>query len=156
MSDKQARAALDDIVAALNRSQSQALGGELVRRFVEQVYIPQKYENGDWRNASGADAEYLFRRFVLPRIGDSRCRDLKAERLRAILRDLASAGRDYAEVKRVRLAIKDMIRKMVAEEYLSVNVAEDLKTPKFAKRSDRSRLLRVWSDFKAGEGNRDK
>src|SRR5258708_19447338 len=44
---KQARTALDDIVAALNRNPVHALGAEPVRRFVEQVYIPQKYENGD-------------------------------------------------------------------------------------------------------------
>jgi integrase len=39
--------------------------------------------------------------------------------------------------------MKDMVRKMVAEEYLAVSIAEDLKTPKIAKRSDRSRLRRV-------------
>jgi integrase len=143
MTEKQARTALDDIVAVLNRRHSQALGSELVRRFVEQMYIPQKYENGEWREASGQDAEYLFRRFICPSIGDSRCRDLKAEDLRTILRDLANAGRMYEEIKKVRLAMKDMIRKMVAEGYLQVNIAADLKTPKFAKRSDRSRLRRV-------------
>lgn len=72
MAEKEARSALDDIVSQLNRSQSQALGGELVRRFIEQVYIPQKYENGDWREASGQDAEYLFRRFITPEIGTIR------------------------------------------------------------------------------------
>jgi hypothetical protein len=54
-----------------------------VRRFVEQVYIPQKYENADWRKATGHEAEYLFRRSILPEIGEFRCRDLKAEHLRA-------------------------------------------------------------------------
>ena len=54
------RIALDDIVAVLNRNPAHALGAEPVRRFVEQVYIPQKYENGDWRRASGQEAEYLF------------------------------------------------------------------------------------------------
>ena len=57
---------LDDIVAALNRNPAHVLGVEPVRRFVEQVYIPQKYENGDWRKGSGQEAEYLFRRSVLP------------------------------------------------------------------------------------------
>lgn len=143
MTEKQARTALDDIVAVLNRGHLQVLGSELVRRFVEQMYIPQKYENGEWRAASGQDAEYLFRRFILPSIGDCRCRDLKAEDLRTILRELANAGRMYEEIKKVRLAMKDMIRKMVAEGYLQVNIAADLKTPIFAKRSDRSRLRRV-------------
>jgi hypothetical protein len=54
-----------------------------VRRFVEQVYIPQKYENADGRKATGQEAEYLFRRSILPEIGKFRCRDLKAEHLRA-------------------------------------------------------------------------
>src|ERR1039457_7172764 len=36
--EKQARTALDDIVAVLNRNPAHALGGEPVRRFVEQVY----------------------------------------------------------------------------------------------------------------------
>src|SRR5947208_5227131 len=49
MDEKGARTALDDIVAALNRNPAHALGAEPVRRFIEQVYIPQKYENGDWR-----------------------------------------------------------------------------------------------------------
>jgi len=62
MSEKQARTALDDRMALLNRNPAHALGAEPVRRFVEQVYIPQKYENGDWRKASGQEAEYLFRR----------------------------------------------------------------------------------------------
>ena len=58
---------LDDIVAALNRNPAHVLGVEPVRRFVEQVYIPQKYENGDWRKGSGQEAEYLFRRSVCRR-----------------------------------------------------------------------------------------
>ena len=53
MDEKQARIGLDDIVALLNRNPAHALGAEPVRRFVEQVYIPRKYENGDWRKASG-------------------------------------------------------------------------------------------------------
>jgi hypothetical protein len=83
MDEKQARIALDDIVSALNKTHSQSLGSELVRRFVNNVYIPQKYENGDWRKASGQEAEYLFTNFILPEIGEFRCRDLKAENLRA-------------------------------------------------------------------------
>src|SRR5262249_45088300 len=76
-------------------------------------------------------------------IGELRCRDLKAEHLRGILRKLAQLGKSYEAVGKVRLAIKDVVRKMVAEEYLSTNIAEDLKTPKMAPRSDRSRLRRV-------------
>ena len=37
----------------------------------------------------------------------------------------------------------DMVRKMVAEGYLTSNIAEGLKTPKAARRSDRFRLRRV-------------
>jgi hypothetical protein len=70
MNEKQARTALDDIIASLNRNPAHAQGAELVRRFVEQVYIPQKYENGDWRRASGQEAEYLFRRSILSEIGE--------------------------------------------------------------------------------------
>src|SRR3954471_2978059 len=39
LDEKQARIALDDIVAALNKNPAHALGAEPVRRFVEQVYI---------------------------------------------------------------------------------------------------------------------
>jgi hypothetical protein len=98
MNDSQARTALDDIVALLNRNPAHAQGTELVRRFVEQVYIPQKYENGDWRRASGQEAEYLFRRSILSEIGELRCRDLKAEHLRAVLRKLAGGSGDGALV----------------------------------------------------------
>ena len=143
MDEKQARIALDDIVASLNRSPVHTLGAELVRRFVEQVFIPQKYENGDWRKATGQEAEYLFRRSVLPEIGEIRCRDLKAEHLRAVLRNLASTGLSYESVSKVRFAMHDMVKRMVAEEYLATNIAEGLKTPKAARRSDRSRLRRV-------------
>lgn len=93
--------------------------------------------------ATGQEAEYLFRRSILPAIGELRCRDLKAENLCAILRTLAHSGLSYESVGKVRLAMKDMVRKMAAEEYLSSNIAEDLKTPKIAKRSDRSRLRRI-------------
>jgi site-specific recombinase XerD len=141
--EKQARIALDDIVAVLNRNPAQALGAESVRRFVEQVYIPQKYENGDWRKASGQEAEYLFRRSILPEIGGLRCRDLKAEHLRSVLRKLAASGLSYESVSQVRCAMGDMVKRMVAEEYLTSNIAEGLKTPKAARRSDRSRLRRV-------------
>src|ERR1022692_1294362 len=136
-------AELDDIVAVLNRNPAHALGGEPVRRFVEQVYIPQKYENGDWRKATGQEAEYLFRRSVLPEIGGLRCRDLKAEHLRTVLRKLAGSGLSYESVSKVRFAMGDMVKRMIAEEYLTSNIAAGRKTPKTARRSDRSRLRRV-------------
>jgi hypothetical protein len=141
--EKAARVALDDIVAVLNRNPAHALGAEPVRRFVEQVYIPQKYENGDWRRASGQEAEYLFRRSILSEIGEMRCRDLKAEHLRAVLRKLAGTGLSYESVSKVRFAMGDMVKRMVAEQYLTSNIAAGLKTPKTARRSDRSRLRRV-------------
>jgi site-specific recombinase XerC len=143
MDEKGARTALDDIVAALNRNPTHALGAELVRRFVEHVYIPQKYENGDWRRATGQEAEYLFRRSILAEIGELRCRDLKAEHLRAVLRKLAASGLSYESVGKVRFAMGDMVKRMMAEEYLTSNIAAGLKTPKTARRSDRSRLRRV-------------
>jgi integrase len=143
MNGKQARTALDDIVALLNRSPAHALGAERVRRFVEQVYIPQKYENGDWRRVTGQEAEYIFRRSILPEIGEFRCRDLKAEHLRAALRKLALTSLSYESVSKVRFAMGDMVKRMVAEEYLTSNIATGLKTPKTARRSDRSRLRRV-------------
>jgi integrase len=143
MDEKQSRTAMDDIVAVLNRNPAHALGAEPVRRFVEQVYIPQKYENGDWRRATGQEAEYLFRRSILSEIGELRCRDLKAEHLRAVLRKLAGTGLSYESVSKVRFAMGDMVKRMVAEEYLTSNIAAGLKTPKTARRSDRSRLRRV-------------
>lgn len=143
MDEKEARTALDDIVAELNKNPTHALGAEPVRRFVEQVYIPQKYENGDWRKGTGQEAEYLFRRSILPEIGELRCRDLKAEHLRKVLRAVAATGVSYESVSKVRFAMKDMVKRMVAEGYLTSNIAEGLKTPKTARRSDRSRLRRV-------------
>ncbi len=143
MDEKQARTALDDIIAVLNRNPTQALGTEPVRRFVEQVFIPQKYENGDWRKATGREAEYIFRRSILPEIGDLRCRDLKAEHLRAVLRKVTSTGVSYESVSKVRFAMGDMVKRMVAEEYLFCNIGLGLKTPKSARKSDRSRLRRV-------------
>jgi len=143
MNEKQARTALDDIIALLNRNPAHAQGAELVRRFVEQVYIPQKYENGDWRKATGREAEHLFRRSILSEIGELRCRDLKAEHLRAVLRKLAGTGLSYESVSKVRFAMGDMVKRMVAEEYLASNIAAGLKTPQTARRSDRSRLRRV-------------
>lgn len=146
MDEKQARIALDDIVAELNKNPAHALGAEPVRRFVEQVYIPQKYENGEWRKATGQEAEYLFRRSILPEIGELRCRELKAEHLRNLLRAVAARGLSYESVGKVRFALKDMVKmvkRMVAEEYLTSNIAEGLKTPKTARRSDRSHLRRV-------------
>jgi integrase len=143
MNERQARTALDDIIALLNRNPAHAQGAELVRRFVEQVYIPQKYENGDWRRATGQEAEYLFRRSILSEIGELRCRDLKAAHLRAVLRKLAGTGLSYESVSKVKCAMGDMVKRMVAEEYLMSNIAAGLKTPKTARRSDRSRLRRV-------------
>jgi integrase len=143
VNEKQARTALDDMMAVLNRNPAHALGAEPVRRFVEQVYIPQKYENADWRKASGREAEYLFRRSILPEIGELCCRDLKAEHLRAVLRKLAGTELSYESVSKVRFAMGDMVKRMVAEEYLTYNIAAGLRTPKTARRSDRSRLRRV-------------
>jgi site-specific recombinase XerC len=143
MDEKTARVALDDIVAALNKNPAHALGAELVQRFVEQVYIPQKYEDGAWRDNTGREAEYLFRGSVLPEIGELRCRDLKADHLRVVLRKLASAGLSYESVSKVRFAMGDMVKKMIAEQYVTFNIAAGLKTPKTARRSDRSRLRRI-------------
>jgi integrase len=72
-----------------------------------------------------------------------RCRDLKAEHLRTVLRKLAGSGLSYESVSKVRFAMGDLVKRMVAEEYLTANIAEGLKTPKMARRSDRSRLRRV-------------
>jgi site-specific recombinase XerC len=143
MNERQARTALDDIIALLNRNPAHAQGAELVRRFVEQVYIPQKYEDGAWRDNTGREAEYLFRQSVLPEIGELRCRDLKADHLRNVLRKLANAGLSYESVSKVRFAMGDMVKKMIAEQYLAFHIAAGLKTPKTARRSDRSRLKRV-------------
>ena len=90
--EKQARIRLDDMVAVLNRNPAHVLGAEPVRRFLQQVYIPQKYEDGDWRKATGQEAENLFKRSVLPVIGEMSCRELQAENLRAVLRKMADAG----------------------------------------------------------------
>jgi len=143
MDAKQARMALDDIVAALNRNPTHVLGSELVRRFVEHVYIPQKYENGDWRKATGQEAERLFRRYVLPDIGEIRCRDLKAENLRGVLRKLAVGGLSRGPVSQVKCAMGDMVKMAVAEGYITSNIAEALKTPRMAHPSDRSLLRRI-------------
>ena len=143
MDERQARTVLDDIVADLNRNPAHKFGAEPVRRFVEQVYIPQKYENGEWRKATGQEAEYLFRRSILPMIGEMRCRDLKAAHLSNVLRKLAATGLSYESVSKVRFAMKDMVKRMIAEEYLTSHIAESLKTPGTARRSDRSRLRRA-------------
>ncbi len=138
-----ARVILDDIVAALNRNPAHVLGVEPVRRFLEQLYFPQKHKDGDWRRATGQEAEGLFRRSILPEIGELRCCDLRAEHLRETLRKLAGEGLSRESVSKVRFAIGDMVKRMVAEGYLGSNIAEGLKTPKAAKPSDRSRLRRV-------------
>src|SRR5712692_6625054 len=143
MDARQARVALDDIVAALNRNLTHGHGAELVQRFIKQVYIPQKHENGDWRRATGQEAERLFRRSILPEIGAMRCSDLRAEDLREVLRKLAGAGWSRGPVSQVRCAMVDMVHKMIAEGYLMVDIAKDLKTPVRAKPSDRTRLRRV-------------
>jgi integrase len=83
------------------------------------------------------------RRSILSEIGDLRCRDLKAEHLRGVLRKLAGTGVSAESVSKVRFAMGDVVKMMVAEEYLSANIAAGLKTPKAAKRSDRTRLRRV-------------
>jgi integrase len=61
----------------------------------------------------------------------------------AVLRQLAGTGLSYESVSKVRFAMGDMVKRMVAEEYLTSNIASGLKTPKTARRSDRSRLRRV-------------
>lgn len=143
MDEKAARTALDDLVAELNRSSLQMLGSEPARRFIEQVYIPQKYEDGDWRTASGQDVERQFRRWILPEIGEMRCRDLQPEHLRAVLRQMAQAGLNRGTVDKVRFVMGDVAKRMVAEGYLTRNIAEGLRTPNNAKRTDRSLLRRV-------------
>jgi len=77
---KRARVALDDIIAAMNKNPANALGAESVRRFVEQVFEPVKYSNGDWRKATGDEAEGQLRRAILPEIGEKRCRDVQERR----------------------------------------------------------------------------
>ena len=68
---------------------------------------------------------------------------LKSEHLRSVLRKLAAGDLSYESVSKVRFAIGDMVKRMIAEEYLTSNIAAGLKTPKTARRSDRSRLRRV-------------
>jgi hypothetical protein len=101
MDEKQARVAMDDVVAALNKNPVHALGAEPVRRFVEQVYKPVKYSNGDWRRATGEEAEGLFRRAILPEIGEKRCRDLRQADLPA-----SCASRPPRVLATFRLKIK--------------------------------------------------
>ena len=143
MDEKQARVALDDIVAALNKNPAHALGAEPIRRFVEQVFIPQKYEDGIWRDNTGREAEYIIRNLILPEIGELRCRDLKADHLRNVLRKRANAGHSREYVNKVRFALGDIVRSMMAHQYVAFDVAAGLKTPAAARPSDRSRLRRV-------------
>lgn len=107
------------------------------------MYIPQKYENGDWRETTGQEAEGMFRRSILPDLGELRCRDLRPENLRDVLRRLAGAGLTYGTVSQVKCALRDMVKMMVGEGYLATNIAEGLKIPKTARRADRTRLRRV-------------
>src|SRR5260370_34693697 len=95
MDEKVGRVGLDDIVATLNKNPVHALGAEPVRRFVEQVFIPQKYEDGAWRENSGRDVEYLFRRSILPENVDMWCSDINARHLHSLLRKLAAKGLSY-------------------------------------------------------------
>jgi integrase len=55
----------------------------------------------------------------------------------------AAAGLSYGPVSQIKCALGDMIKMMVAEGYLATNIAEGLKTPRTARRTDRSRLRRV-------------
>ena len=90
----------------------------MVRRFVKQVYIPQKYENGDWRRASGQEAEGLFRRSIVPEIGELRCRDLKATHLRAVLRKLAGeAVPDRKVIAELSKAINEALEAAASADY---------------------------------------
>jgi integrase len=56
---------------------------------------------------------------------------------------MADAGLSRESVDKVRFAMGDLVKRMVAEGYLTANIAEGLKTPKAAKPSDRSRLRRA-------------
>ena len=56
---------------------------------------------------------------------------------------MADAGLSRESVNKVRFAMGDLVKRMVAEGYLTANIAEGLKTPKAAKPWDRSRLRRV-------------
>jgi integrase len=70
-------------------------------------------------------------------------RDLRPEHLRDVLRKQATAGLSYGPVSQIRCALGDMIKMMVAEGYLATNIAEGLKTPRSARRTDRTSLRRV-------------
>src|SRR5262249_25027055 len=98
---------------------------------------------GDWRKATGQEAEGLFRRYVLPEIGEMRCRDLRPESLRAVLRKLVSVDLSQGPVSQVKCALGDMVKMGVAGGELTNNLAEGLKRPRTARRSDRSLLRRV-------------
>jgi hypothetical protein len=71
-------------------------------------------------------------------IGDLRCGDLKAEHLRDVMRTLAATGSSRKSVSKVRFARGDMVKRMVAEGYVTSNIAEGLKTSTSAKPSGRS------------------
>jgi site-specific recombinase XerC len=100
-------------------------------------------KTGDWRRATGQEAEYVLRRSILSEIGELRCRDLEREHLVAVLRKRAQDSVCFESVGKVRSAIGDVVKMMIADEYLTSNVAAGLKTPKTARRSDRSWLRRV-------------
>ena len=119
MNEKQARTALDDIIALLNRNPAHALGSrDRCEGSLNRCTFRRNTKTEIGEKPPGRRPSTCFGGRSCLRSANCGAAILRPTHLRAVLRKLAGTGLSYESVSKVRFAMGDMVKRMVAEEYL--------------------------------------
>jgi integrase len=133
MSKAEARIALDEILAPLNRKPEPCAGEMDLSTFVEQVYFP--FNRRKWKGSSRVTTESRINAHVMLEFGKRPIRVIDREALQALLDRKAAAGLSWSLIQHLRWDLRHIFRFAVAEGLADRNPAEMLFTPRNATRA---------------------
>ncbi|MDR7454901.1 MAG: tyrosine-type recombinase/integrase [Armatimonadota bacterium] len=91
---------------------------------------------GDWRPKTRAGYEWALDRYVLPRLGDLRLRDLRRSTVEGWLRALEADGCGRATVSQAHRTLRAALAAAVRDGILEVNPATAMRVPQPGSRAD--------------------
>ena len=110
-----------------NQSRSVATFSDLWRAF-------SRVKAGQWSKKLREDQQYLFRKHVLPVVGEQTLREVKLTSLQLLLNKLAEDGYSKSAVGQIRTSIKACFEYATDEDLIAKNPARKLVMPNIRKK----------------------
>lgn len=133
--EREAADKLAELRAQLKRGEKAVGGNSTVDRWFEEWFDLYKKPSGLTKKSLGMYRE-KYRRYIQPRIGKMKLKDVRDVHLQRILND--EAGRSYSHVSKIRLVLKEMFSRARKSRLIVWDPAEDLVLPNTTEGSRRS------------------